>query len=54
MMTVDYAFDPDADEDLAVPDPFNGGERDYQRVLDIVERTTDALVTALESATESS
>jgi protein-tyrosine phosphatase len=41
-------FDPEADaDDLDVPDPWHGGLDDYARVLEIVERTTDALVEEL-------
>jgi len=41
------AFDPLAGEDLAVPDPWYGGQRGFDEVLAIVERTTDTLVSAL-------
>jgi protein-tyrosine phosphatase len=44
------AFDPLAGDDLAVPDPWYGGQRGFDEVLDIVERTTDALASALASA----
>ncbi|HEY7045291.1 MAG TPA: low molecular weight protein-tyrosine-phosphatase [Nocardioidaceae bacterium] len=41
------AFDPAADESLDVPDPWFGDEDRFEDVLTIVERTSDALVTAL-------
>ena len=41
------AFDPLADGDLDVPDPFTGGQQDFETVLAIVERTCDALVSSL-------
>lgn len=41
------SFDPLAGDDLAVPDPWYGGQRGFDEVLAIVERTTDALVEAL-------
>src|SRR6185503_4812587 len=41
------AFDPLVEDDLAVPDPWYGGQRGFDDVLAIVERTTDALVAAL-------
>lgn len=42
-------FDPAArhDADDEVPDPYDGGPQDYAHVLDIVERTTGALVMEL-------
>jgi protein-tyrosine phosphatase len=43
------AFDPLVGDDLAVPDPWYGGQRGFDDVLEIVERTTDALVEALAS-----
>jgi protein-tyrosine phosphatase len=43
------AFDPMVGEDLDVPDPWYGGQRGFDDVLEIVERTTDALVDALAS-----
>jgi protein-tyrosine phosphatase len=41
------AFDPYADGDLGVPDPFYGEQDGFDDVLAIVERTCDALVVAL-------
>lgn len=42
------AFDPDAgDDDDEVPDPFYGDAHDYEQVHDIVDRTSDAVVSAL-------
>ena len=38
-------FDPEGRGD--VPDPYFGGDEGFQRVLEMVERTSDALVTAL-------
>lgn len=43
------SFDPAAGTDLDVPDPWYGGQRGFDEVLAIVERTTTQLVTALES-----
>jgi low molecular weight protein-tyrosine phosphatase len=44
------AFDPLVGDDLAVPDPWYGGQGGFDDVLAIVERTTDVLVEALASA----
>ncbi|MEJ7628791.1 MAG: low molecular weight protein-tyrosine-phosphatase [Nocardioidaceae bacterium] len=41
------SFDPMAGGELAVPDPWYGGQAGFDEVLAIVERTTDALVEAL-------
>jgi protein-tyrosine phosphatase len=41
------AFDPLADGDLEVPDPFYGAQGGFDEVLAIIERTCDALVAAL-------
>jgi protein-tyrosine phosphatase len=38
-------FDPEGRGD--VPDPYFGGDEGFLRVLEMVERTADALVTAL-------
>jgi low molecular weight protein-tyrosine phosphatase len=38
------SFDPQADGDLEVPDPWYGGQAGFDDVLEIVERTTDALL----------
>jgi protein-tyrosine phosphatase len=43
------AFDPLVADELAVPDPWYGGQRGFDDVLAIVERTTDVLVEALAS-----
>lgn len=40
-------FDPDAGGDLEVPDPWYGGQRAFDEVQAIVERTADAIVAAL-------
>lgn len=40
-------FDPEAGEDLALPDPWYGGQSGFEDVLETVERTTDALIDAL-------
>jgi protein-tyrosine phosphatase len=42
------SFDPEADADADVPDPWYGGTRDFAAVLDTVERTTDGLVEHLQ------
>jgi protein-tyrosine phosphatase len=36
-------FDPEPD-DYQVPDPYHGGRRGFERVFDIVERTSDMLL----------
>ena len=41
------AFDPQAGDDLDVPDPFYGAQGGFDEVLAIVERTCDTLVAAL-------
>ncbi len=41
------AFDPAADGDLEVPDPWYGGQDGFDEVLAIVERTAATLVAAL-------
>ena len=38
------SFDPEATSSLDVPDPWYGGRADFELVIDIVERTTDAIV----------
>ena len=44
-------FDPRAsDTDREVPDPYYGGDDGFEAVLAMVERTSDALVTALQRA----
>jgi protein-tyrosine phosphatase len=40
-------FDPEADGGPDVPDPYFGGDEGFDEVLDMVERTADALVQAL-------
>jgi protein-tyrosine phosphatase len=40
-------FDPLADGDLDVPDPFYGAQGGFDEVLAIIERTCDALVDSL-------
>jgi protein-tyrosine phosphatase len=42
-------FDP-TDPGAAVPDPYYGGPDGFEEVLAMVERTSDAIVTALERA----
>lgn len=41
-------FDPEAHGYLDVPDPYYGDERDFEEVLEMVERSSRALVDALE------
>jgi protein-tyrosine phosphatase len=38
------SFDPEADGDLSVPDPYFGGERGFEDVQDMVERACRALL----------
>lgn len=45
------SFDPTSADDLDVPDPWYGGAADFENVLAIVERTTQALVKELSSST---
>jgi protein-tyrosine phosphatase len=40
-------FDPEADGDLDVPDPWHGGQPGFDDVLAMIERSTDGLVDAL-------
>jgi protein-tyrosine phosphatase len=42
-------FDPDADGDQAVPDPYYGGPRGFENVHDIIERSCRALLKHLRS-----
>ncbi len=46
------AFDPAAGDDLEVPDPWYGGQRGFDQVLAIVERTSDSIVDALAAVVE--
>jgi protein-tyrosine phosphatase len=41
-------FDPEADAEAEVPDPWYGGSGRFDEVLDMVERTTDGLVERLQ------
>ena len=38
------AYDPEADDDLDVPDPYYGGPRGFEHVHDLVERACAALL----------
>jgi protein-tyrosine phosphatase len=40
-------FDPDADGDLDVPDPYYGGDEGFEHVLDLVEAACRGLLDAL-------
>jgi len=40
-------FDPEAGDDLEVPDPWYGGQTGFDDVLAMVERSTDGIVDAL-------
>jgi protein-tyrosine phosphatase len=42
-------FDPAANGDLNVPDPYYGGEHGFERVHDMVERTCSALLDHIEA-----
>lgn len=46
------SFDASAAGELDVPDPWYGGQRGFDEVLVIVERTSDALVDALRVAVD--
>ncbi len=43
------SFDPDADGDLAVPDPWYGGPQGFDAAYDIIDRSVRGLLLALES-----
>lgn len=43
-------FDPQAESGASVPDPYYGGERGFEEVLDMCERTSDALIQHLKSS----
>lgn len=43
-------FDPDADDDLEVPDPYQGTDEGFTHVVEICRRTADALVERLAGA----
>ncbi|SNR35243.1 low molecular weight protein-tyrosine-phosphatase [Actinomadura mexicana] len=45
-------FDPDADGDLDVPDPYYGGRADFDLVLEQVEAAMPALLKEIRSALE--
>jgi protein-tyrosine phosphatase len=38
------SFDPDADGDLAIPDPYYGTDDDFERALDLIEAACDGLL----------
>ena len=40
-------FDPEADDDAEVPDPWYGGDEGFHRVLAMIERTCDEIVRRL-------
>lgn len=40
-------YDPEADGDMEVPDPYFGGARGFERVQDIVERSCEALLAGI-------
>lgn len=44
------AWDPEADGDLEVPDPYYGGRRGFEEVVAICRRTAEALVDDLADA----
>ena len=43
-------FDPKADVDAVVPDPYYGGSSGFEDVLDICERSADGLIDHLKSS----
>ena len=43
-------FDPDANGDLDVPDPYYGGDRGFETVLDMVEAACRGLIDELRAA----
>lgn len=43
-------FDPDADDDLDVPDPYYDGIEAFEHVLDLIEAATPGLVTHIRAA----
>ncbi len=42
-------FDPKAQGDLSVPDPYFGGDAGFREVVEIIERTADQIIDHLES-----
>jgi protein-tyrosine phosphatase len=38
------SFDPAADGDLVIPDPYYGADHDFERTLDLIEAACDGLV----------
>jgi protein-tyrosine phosphatase len=42
-------FDPQANDEAEVPDPYYGGEEGFENVFEIVTRTSQHLLTALKS-----
>lgn len=42
-------FDPEAEGELAVPDPYYGGIEDFERVYHVIRRSVEGLLDALES-----
>lgn len=42
-------FDPEADGEIAVPDPWYGGPSGFEHVYDIIERSTRGLLRSLEA-----
>ena len=43
-------YDPEAAGELDVPDPYYGGERGFEQVLDIVDRCCDGLLAEISAA----
>lgn len=41
-------FDPEFNDDLEVPDPYYGGQKGFDLVWDIIERTCENLLSALQ------
>lgn len=41
-------FDPEANDALAVPDPFMGGEEDFDSIFKVLNRSIDAFIQYLE------
>jgi protein-tyrosine phosphatase len=44
------SFDPVTDGDLSVPDPYYGSPRDFDRALDLIERSCTGLLDAVRAA----
>jgi protein-tyrosine phosphatase len=44
-------FDPDGDHNLSVPDPYYGGQEGFETTFQIVKRSTEGLIKAIQDGT---